>query len=72
MRIVIEHPEGIHNSVWNYKYLIELGNLASSDYTEQIVPAEYKNEIWRNRFLNNILERIGQFIRSSKAANLMY
>jgi len=70
MRTFIKYLEGINKSVWNYKYLIELDNLAS-DYTDPFVVVEYKNETWSQRFLNNILDRIEHFIISSKVVNLM-
>ena len=70
MRTFIKYLESINKSVWNYKYLIELDNLAS-DYTDPFVVVEYKNETWSQRFLNNILDRIEQFIISSTVFNLM-
>ena len=70
MRTFIKYRGGINKSVWDYKYIIELDNLAS-DYTYTFVVVEYKNETWSHSFLNNILERIEHFIISSNAVDLM-
>ena len=49
MRTFIKYLTSIDKSVWNYKYLIELDNLASN-YTDPFVIVEYKNETWNQTF----------------------
>ena len=72
MRAFIKYLDTIKKSVWNYRYLIELDNLASNNHTAPFISIEYTHEPWSQRFLNDILDRVEQSIASSKVVNLMY
>ena len=51
MRTLIKYLDTLNRTVWQYQYLIEVNNLANSNYTDPFVLVEYKSETWSQRSL---------------------